>query len=165
MKKKCDKCDNPATIHMTEIVGGEKTEKHLCEHCAEAEGITIKANVPISQLLEDFILQAAGETSTPPRDGITCDVCGMTFEEFRERGQFGCPNDYKAFAPVLQQVLDNAQDGATQHVGKVPSRAGAGLQKQNAILRLRSELRQAIKSEQYERAATLRDDIKKLESP
>jgi protein arginine kinase activator len=163
MKKKCDKCDNPATIHMTEIIGGEKIEKHLCEHCAEAEGITIKANIPISQLLEDFILQTAGDSSGLAKADVTCDVCGMTFEEFREHGQFGCPNDYEAFAPMLGQVLGSAQDGATQHVGKVPRRAGEGLQKQNAILRLRSELREAIKNEQYERAATLRDEIKKLE--
>ena len=163
MKKKCDKCDNPATIHMTEIIGGEKVEKHLCEQCAEAEGITIKANIPISQLLEDFILQTAGDsTGLTPAD-VTCDVCGMTFGEFRERGQFGCPNDYEVFEPMLGQILDGAQDGATRHVGKVPRRAGEGLQKQNAILRLRSELREAIKNEQYEQAATLRDEIKKLE--
>ena len=48
MKKKCDKCDNPATIHLTEILGGKKIEKHLCEDCAAEDGITIKANIPIS---------------------------------------------------------------------------------------------------------------------
>ena len=165
MKKKCDKCDKPATIHLTEINDGQKVEKHLCEDCAEAEGITIKANIPISQLLEDFVLQTVGEgegeQGTPP----TCDVCGLTFSEFREKGLLGCPNDYEAFQEQLLPMLSRAQDGNTQHVGKVPLRAGAAQQKQTKILRLRSQLKQAITAEQYERAAELRDQIKQIETP
>ncbi len=163
MKKKCDNCDQPATIHMTEIVGGSKIEKHLCEHCAEAEGITIKANIPISQLLEDFILQTADEVQQEAAGNLTCDVCGMSFEDFQEKGQLGCQNDYEAFAPMLNTLIARAHEGATQHIGKVPRRAGVDQQKQNTILRLRGELKQAIKSEQYERAAELRDEIKRVE--
>lgn len=164
MKKKCDKCDNPATIHLTEIIGGEKIEKHLCEHCGEAEGITIKANIPISQLLEDFILQTSAETDHEEAGDLACEVCGITFEEFRKNGQLGCPNDYEAFASPLVPMLARAHEGATQHVGKVPSRAGENQQKQNTILKLRADLKQAIKNEQYERAAKLRDEIKEVEA-
>lgn len=163
MKKKCDKCDKPATIHLTEIVDGQKMEKHLCEDCAESEGITIKANIPISQLLEDFVLQTVeeGEAQTP----LTCEVCGLTFSQFREKGQLGCPNDYDAFHEQLLPMLARAQDGNTQHVGKVPRRAGATQKKQTKILRLRAQLKQAIAAEQYERAAELRDQIKHVETP
>ena len=82
MKLKCDKCDKPATIYLTEIDNGAKTEKHLCEDCAASEGITVKSNMPISQLLEDFILQGSGAATSEMR----CDVCGMTFKEFRQQG-------------------------------------------------------------------------------
>ncbi|MBN1942699.1 MAG: UvrB/UvrC motif-containing protein [Phycisphaerae bacterium] len=164
MKKKCDKCDKPATIHLTEIVNGQKMEKHLCEDCAEAEGITIKANIPISQLLEDFVLQTVGEEEETPSTPMTCEVCGMTFSEFRDKGQLGCPNDYEAFREQLLPILARAQDGNTQHVGKAPRRAGTAQQKQMAILRLRSQLKQAITAEQYERAADLRDQIKQVEA-
>ncbi len=163
MKKKCDKCDKPATIHLTEIVGGEKLEKHLCEDCAEAEGITIKANIPISQLLEDFVLQTVGE-SEPGRE-LTCEVCGLTFSEFRQKGLLGCPNDYDAFEAELLPTLTRLQGGATQHVGKVPRRAGITQQKQTMILRLRAQLKQAITAEEYERAAKLRDQIKQAQAP
>lgn len=165
MKKKCDKCDNPATIHLTEIVNGQKIEKHLCEDCAEAEGITIKANIPISQLLEDFVLQTVGEQdeSQAATAAVTCEVCGMTFAEFRDKGQLGCPNDYEAFSEQLLPMLARAQDGNTQHVGKTPRRAGSDQQKQMTILRLRSQLKQAITAEQYERAAQLRDRIKQMD--
>ncbi|MCD4824480.1 MAG: UvrB/UvrC motif-containing protein [Phycisphaerae bacterium] len=162
MKHKCDKCDKPATVHLTEILGGKKIEKHLCEECAAEEGITIKANVPISQLLEDFVLQAAEETETEPE--ITCDVCGMNFSEFREHGQLGCPNDYEVFSPMLEKMLAQAHGGANQHVGKVPIHADQTQKKQNAILRLRAELKEMITAEQYERAAVLRDQIKEMEA-
>jgi len=161
MKFKCDKCDKPATIHLTEIVSGEKIEKHLCEDCAVAEGITVKANVPISQLLESFILQSSSDDEEQAAE--KCDVCGMTFAEFRSRGLLGCPHDYDAFEASLAPLLERAHDGATQHIGKVPHRASSDQKKQNAMLRLRAELKGAVAAEDYERAAVLRDQIKQLE--
>lgn len=160
MKRECDKCGKAATVHLTEIAHGEKIEKHLCEDCAASEGITVKANLPISQLLEDFILQSAGRED--PSD-LECDVCGLSFSEFRQRGVLGCPNDYDAFAEALDPMLQQAQEGAVQHMGKLPSRAGQGQQKQAAVLRLRAELKKAVAEEQYERAAELRDRLKEME--
>ncbi len=160
MKFRCDNCTKPATIHLTEIVDGQKIEKHLCEDCAVGEGITVKANVPISQLLESFILQTTDTEQGPTQ---TCDVCGLTFSEFRDQGLLGCPHDYDAFEDSLIPLLERAHEGGSQHVGKVPHRAGSSQKKQNAILRLRTELRGAIAAEDYERAAALRDQIKELE--
>ncbi|RPI58932.1 MAG: DNA helicase UvrBC [Planctomycetaceae bacterium] len=163
MKSKCDKCDKPATIHLTEIAGGEKIEKHLCEDCASLEGITIKATIPISQLLEDFVLQSSHGPDVGKN--LRCDVCGITFEEFRSQGVMGCPNDYDAFEPALTTLLAQAQEGATQHVGKAPQRTAENLGRLNAALRLRAELKTAVAEEDYERAAKLRDQIKELEQP
>ena len=165
MKFKCDKCGQPATIHLTEIVGGQKIEKHLCEDCAASEGITVKSNVPISQLLEDFVLQttSSGESQQAPAPDLTCEVCGMTFAEFRESGLLGCPNDYDAFAEALDPLLEKAHDGHTQHIGKVPRNAGQSQKRQTEILRLRAELKSAVNTEDYERAAGLRDRIKEME--
>lgn len=157
---KCDKCDKPATVHLTEISGGQKIEKHLCEDCAVAEGITSKSGLPISQLLEDFILQAQ---EGPDVSELACDVCGMTVGEFRRNGLLGCPHDYEAFEKVLIPLLSRAHEGATQHIGKVPNRAGSDQKKQVAMLRLRSQLNNAIAAEDYERAAMLRDQIKEME--
>ena len=161
MKRKCDKCGDAATVHMTEITGGKKLEKHLCEDCAEAEGITIKTNVPISQLLEDFVLQTSDGMQETPE--LQCDLCGMTFAEYRDSALLGCPNDYEAFSPALTGMITRAQDGADQHVGKVPQRAGETMKRQNEILRLRAELKHAVQTENYEQAASLRDQIKQTE--
>ena len=160
IRPKCDKCDKPATVHLTEIVDGKKLEKHLCEDCAASEGITIKANVSISQLLEDFILQG---DSTQELSARSCEVCGIRFGEFREHGLLGCSHDYDAFGDLLEPLLVRAHEGASQHVGKVPHRAGSDQKKINAILRLRAQLKAAVTGEDYERAAGLRDQIKELE--
>lgn len=161
MKFKCDNCEKAATIHLTEIIGGEKVEKHLCETCAVDEGITIKSNVPISELLEDFILQTSAGVELSE---LTCDICGMSFSEFRNQGVLRCPHDYDAFKQALEPLLRRAQEGGIEHIGKVPHRAGAVEKKQNAILRLRAQLKAAIASEDYEQAASLRDEIQEMEA-
>lgn len=160
MKMKCDKCDRPATVHMTEISGDQKIEKHLCEECAASEGITIKANVPITQLLEDFVLATTAGTEVAE---LQCDVCGLTFGEFRHAGVLGCPQDYDAFAKALVPMLERAHQGASRHIGKVPLRAGSDQVRLNTILRLRGELKNAVAAEDYERAAELRDRIKEAQ--
>jgi protein arginine kinase activator len=164
MKHKCDRCDKPATIYLTEIENGHKSEKHLCEDCAAAEGITIKANPPISELLEDLVKQTAGAQAAQDVPPLKCDVCGLEFADFRRSGLLGCPNDYDAFGPALEPLIAGAQGGQTSHVGKVPHRAGSAQQKQTAMLRLRAQLRQVIAAEDYERAAALRDQLQELEN-
>ena len=161
MKFKCDKCGKPATIHLTEIVDGDKLEKHFCQNCASTDGITMKTEVPIGQLLEDFVLQAGGIEEI---SDLVCEVCGMKFSEFRDGGLLGCPNDYDVFEVNLVGLLERAQEGAVQHIGKVPHGSDDVQKRQTAILRLRSELKAAINGEDYERAASLRDQIKELEN-
>ena len=31
---KCQKCDKPATFHITDLIDGKPNELHLCEECA-----------------------------------------------------------------------------------------------------------------------------------
>jgi len=159
---KCDKCDKPAVVHTTDISGGQKIEKHLCEDCAASEGITVKASMEISQLLEDFVLQTSrGKESVQ----LKCDGCGMTFAEFSQQGLLGCPNDYDRFEKALLPLIGRAQEGATQHIGKAPRRTGGEQKKKMSLLRLRAELKGAIAAEDYELAARLRDRIKETEQP
>jgi protein-arginine kinase activator protein McsA len=64
----------------------------------------------------------------------------------------------------LSSVLERAQEGSVQHIGKVPFGSDDIQKKQTAILRLRAELKSAVGGEDYERAAAIRDQIKELES-
>jgi len=52
----CQICKkNEATIHLTEITDGVRTEMHLCEQCAPEQGIAIKSQIPLNELLSDLL--------------------------------------------------------------------------------------------------------------
>ncbi len=160
MKEKCDKCGREAKIQLTDIIDGQKIVKHLCEECAVSEGVTFKAQLPISEILEELVLQSAAGKQLGE---LRCEVCGISFQEFRQGGLLGCPNDYKAFENVLVRLLERAHDGGSFHVGRIPANAGESERKQAELLQLQGQLREAVSREQYERAAQLRDRIRELE--
>lgn len=158
----CQHCNEAkATVHITDTMP-EKRERHLCEGCAEREGVIVKqSHHTTSQILNEFIKH---KSKASPGDDRTCPRCGITFREFRMKGQLGCPNDYEAFRPMLKPLIERAHAGATHHVGKVSATADEGVQRQTDLLKLKRRLQVAIDQEQYESAANLRDEIAALES-
>ena len=158
----CQKCNKPATVHLTEIAkNNQKHEKHLCEQCAAEEGVKVTHHMPINELLTNFVMAHAGGSGELA--SLKCDECGITFSEFRQNGLLGCPSDYELFEKQLVPLLERAHGGNSHHVGKVPSRAGASQQAQIQLLRLRKELKVAVENENYEQAAQIRDQINKME--
>lgn len=158
----CQRCKkHTATVHLTEIVKSEKREKHLCEKCAAEEGVTMKQHVPLNELLTNFLVSQAGAQEL---GDLTCPECGMSFVEYRNHGLLGCPNDYDVFEKVLGPLIERAHEGGTHHVGKTPKHAGKGESRQRDLMRLRRELDAAVRREDYERAAEIRDQIQTLES-
>ncbi len=157
----CQRCNEAkATVHITDTVP-QKREQHLCEACAEKEGVIVKPHHTTNEILQQFIKQKAGVSVS---DDATCPKCGLTFREFQLNGQLGCPNDYDAFKALLAPLIERAHMGATHHVGKVPAAAGPAAQKQAGLFRLRRALEEAIEKENYERAARVRDQIREMES-
>lgn len=163
---KCENCNRPATVHLTEIHNGKKIEKHLCENCAaQNEGLPVKSHTPINELLTNFVMAHSGMQK---EQGAACANCGITWAEFRQNGLLGCEQDYQAFEKDLSPLIQRAHEGGTHHQGKVPTRRGStGVPaKRGADLgRLRKELQRAIEIEDYEKAAKLRDQIRQAETP
>lgn len=164
---KCQKCDNMATFHITELTGSQPHELHLCEEHAR------QYLAPAHEQSEDVVPALAGVLAEHLAVGQTaeelarldqqaCPVCGITFLQFRKQGRLGCPNDYACFEKELQPLLMNIH-GEAQHVGKVPKRSASGAKKQTRLIRLRREMKEAIATEDYERASELRDEIRELE--
>jgi len=155
----CNQCK--ATVHITDTIP-EQRERHLCEACAEKEGVIVKQqHHTTNEILQEFIKH---KTGVGEADEHVCPKCGMTFREFRLKGLLGCPQDYEAFRRFLAPLIERAHEGATHHVGKVPDTADVTVQRQTELLKLRRELQETIEQENYERAAALRDQIRKLES-
>lgn len=166
----CERCNKPATVHMTEISGGKPHDVHLCDACAQEAGYVQQSHVPINELLSQFLKTHAQLSETPT---IRCPDCGMSWQEFKDTGLLGCPKDYELFLNQLGGVIERAQNGANHHTGKAMQITARGVApakedpvklRQAELNRLRKELARAVEDESYERAAQLRDQIKSLES-
>jgi protein arginine kinase activator len=149
---KCDLCSKPATVHLTQIVNNKIHKVDLCEACAQAKGVTD----PGGFSLADLLLKAS--LNPEPAGELRCEACGLTQQDFKKTGRFGCPACYQAFANALDPILDSMHKGTT-HIGKVPQRALDRKSLYERLTKLETELDLAIKSERYEDAARYRDEI------
>jgi protein arginine kinase activator len=161
----CQFCKkHEATIHLTEIVDGKRSEMHLCEYCAAEQNIFVQSTMPVNELLSGLLSNAPDdEELMAPADQERCPDCGFSFEEFRNNSLLGCPNDYKHFAEQIEPLIRRAQNGKSHHCGKVPSNMCGDEKRDIEITRMKKELATAVCSEKYERAAELRDKIAELE--
>ena len=157
----CDDCgENEAILHVTKIENNQMNTYHLCEGCATAKGLEAAgaaADYPLTEFLQQVGRPAPAAPAGP------CPYCGMRLEDFKKLGRLGCSQCYVAFEPHLRSLLRRLH-GGVQHLGKVylppdPSRAD----QQERLAGLRRKLDRAVRSEDFERAAQLRDMIRTLE--
>ena len=161
---KCHFCSNPATVHLTRLVKKQKVEVHLCDACAEKheKSQAPTADLSLSSILESLI----GQHVSPVAEELgrlICPTCGIKYMEFRADGRLGCPADYELFRAGLLPILERIHR-ATRHVGKVPRRLPPRPAASAEVLELRQQLRRAVETEHYERAAELRDLIRQKEA-
>ncbi len=173
----CDNCKkNEATIHIKEVHNGKVVASNLCTECArekEEKGELGSLGFNLAEVLFNLgklteSVQAARETPPEPASdpGPACPGCGWTLERVRESGgRLGCPDCYRAFAPMIADALTRVQRGPV-HLGKRPQSAGAGNRTalQFEIDKLRRELDGHIQREEYEEAAVCRDRIAQLKA-
>jgi protein arginine kinase activator len=134
---------------------------HLCEQCAQEQGVGAKSYIPLNELLSNLLsVGPKDEEPTGPGDSEpVCPHCGYTLEKFREKAVLGCPYDYEVFEKPLLPLIKKAHDGATSHCGKIPSRMPKDSKQQIEVARLRRQLDEAVRNEDYELAAKLRDKL------
>ena len=161
---------------MNHAVDGEKRQVMLCGPCAQAKGNVIEpapfqvASMALPQSMDQMlapVLEAlkGGIIKPPAKEADKkCPKCGITLAEFRKRGRLGCPHDYEAFAEELGSLLVKIH-GSKEHRGRGPARSKKKMTKLQRIEALRRELDEAIRAEQYETAAGLRDRLKEMERP
>lgn len=162
----CQVCKKrEATIHLTEIADGKRAEMHLCQSCAIEQGIAIKNQMPINELLSSLLAAAPADDELIGNldKDLVCPNCGITLEQFRKEALLGCPADYEVFEKALAPLIEKAHDGRVSHRGKVPTKAPKDTKKQIELLSLRQQLDAAVKTENYEQAARLRDQINGIE--
>lgn len=165
----CEECrQRPAVVHLTRIVNNQKTEFHLCEECARSKsgefGTLLQPHFSMQSFLTGLIgnepekVYVAEPSYTTPK----CEGCGLTFADFRRSGRLGCSRCYDAFDTSLEPLLRRIH-GAVRHTGKVPHRTGGSLRVRQEVEMMKRKLAEAVRKEEYEQAARLRDQIRQLE--
>lgn len=162
----CDACKkNEATVHLTQIVENKMQTIDLCEACSKAKGVDDPTGFSLASLLVGLgVSQEEAATSAPVEaaEDLRCPKCGFTAADFKKAGRLGCPECYDTFAEQLDGLLKTMHKG-TKHTGKVPGTLRYRDMAEK-VRQLQFELDNAIKSEDFERAAVLRDEIKKLKT-
>ena len=172
----CDRCQKKdAKILYTEIINGIKKEQHLCEECA-TDYTSFQMEKPIlnseltlgdllSTLLDNYPSTDKKKTGNPTPT-VICERCHTSYEDFVQKGRFGCANCYKAFHSQLGKTFKGIQ-GSEVHTGKRPK--GHVTAVTDRILKDISEteklalrLQEAIEKEEFEEAARIRDLIKQM---
>lgn len=161
--KKCRRCSNPATLHITEIHDGNAVAVHLCDTCARDYLDDAQEDDAYSPAAELAAKLESLANEDPDAPALTCSNCGITFNEFREHGRLGCPCCYDDFRSDLMPLLENIHE-ETLHTGKRPKRSPGQTEDLSRLIRLRARQRDAITREDYEAAASLRDEIAGIEA-
>lgn len=171
----CEACgQNPPTVHYVEVVGGEKRTRAVCDECLSEKGFVIDPGViqkAANHLVEHMHeLLGGGGPPVPhrprPPEPVSieeCPGCGLSWDDFKENSRFGCGACYGHFQIEVDGVLERLH-GATLHLGRIPQHAEERARRKARTSEIRAELDDAIKAEDYERAARLRDALRTLGS-
>lgn len=163
---KCESCNvREATIHITKGSGLDKSEKLLCEQCAnasfESDFSYPDDSFNIHQLLKSLSQQQSMHQMERRRK--QCETCGSTIDTIVKNGKFGCPDCYTAFDGQVPEIITRVQANQTEHTGKVPKKSRSEIKMKKQIENLKTKLSGLIDSQEFEEAAVVRDEIKELE--
>jgi len=156
-QKTCDLCgDNQAELKVRQVdKDGKATEIEVCAECARRRGFAEvgKIQLDIAQIVAEMKDKVVDEDAK-----LVCDVCKMTFADFKRQGRAGCAHCFVAFDDKLEPLVRRVQ-GAAQHVGRAIRSGRKDAQLEMSVERLDAELKSAIQAENYEKAAGLRDQL------
>ena len=156
----CSICkEKDATVHLTDIKGDKIQKVDLCEDCAKSKGVN-DSTFAIADMLLGLGASQEIEQSSGGVD-VKCPQCGFSQADFKKSGRLGCPECYTTFAEGLEGLLKSMHKG-TMHAGKIPEGMRQARDNSKRMESLQKKLEKAIKEENFEQAAALRDEIKQM---
>lgn len=163
---KCQKCGaNNANTHVKTVINGEIKEYDLCSECAKKMGYT---NI-FGSLEDEFsgLLGSFFSNTLPARSGASrCEFCGSTYADIARSGHVGCAKCYEVFRDRLLPSIRRIH-GNTAHCGKnsrSANKSAGEMSKEDKIKQMKQQLDKAVKEQNFELAAELRDKIKEAEA-
>lgn len=175
----CERCKiREANVQYTEVINGVMTEHNFCAQCAREMDFgqysaIFDGEFPLGKLLSGLLGTEGTAQKQDKRQQIICPTCGTGYSEFVQNSCFGCADCYGVFDLLIHDNIKQLQ-GSDSHKGKKPlyqneqqgeapkPTEAAGNDREEEIRVLTLQLQEAIKQEEYETAATLRDKIRDL---
>lgn len=158
----CDKCKTrEACYHSTLIVNGEVKSTHLCEKCAEKEGVFNKA---YDSIFDEF-RSLTNFLGFEDFEDKVCPTCNWSLKKFKRSGLLGCGSCYDAFETDIEDIIRRIQPYAQNKLDDIEFNVEAkkkNLTKEQKLINLKADLQKAIKEERYEDAGEINKQIKKL---
>lgn len=164
----CEKCnEREAVVKLIKVVDGKKEIHMLCEECVNdlgdvvlEEEIDDKDNFDFNKILSGLVdyLNKTGDRKELEINNV-CEKCGTTYEDLKDLGIVGCAECYRIFELGLIPMV-NRYHGSSYHMGN--KKFAYITRDDNSLEYLQNELDEAVKFEEYEKAAILRDEIKKM---
>lgn len=156
----CSQCKKTITVIYKEIVDESVICTEMCTECPV-----------LQQKLHGATLENAASGKKEGETGLCCGNCRTTFEAVKMGNPLGCSQCYEVFADLLVSELITSNHISPRlkqsiksgpiHVGKAPNKP-AEIAPSNRLSGLNEALNEALKRENYEQAAWLRDQIKAL---
>ena len=175
----CDACkESEAEVFLTQIVEGKMQKVNLCKACSAENGVDDPTGFALTELLSGLGTSTETEKPAAPATASSlsgvgspavsapaakCPVCGFTQADFKKTGRLGCSECYDTFEDHLGNLLKAMHKG-TRHTGKLPARIARYHEMTERMKGLQDNLLKAVREENYEDAASLRDQIRKLSS-
>lgn len=169
----CDRCHGrEAVVHVTQIINGHRTELHLCEECARKERVVHRSfesfgshmfRSPLESFFEgpmrSFFGRSPIEIEALPEERET-----PMFTEGLRRS----PESYEAFREKIRPAFSHG--GIHEEKAPAPKKE-VTIDTENTaksavdpeLAKLQKAMKSAIAREDYEQAAHIRDEMKKLE--
>ncbi len=152
-------CRRPIQVLYTEIIGKTISRMAMCEEC------------PVLHQK----LRGSGATSEAMgkiQTSLVCGGCGMALDEVKMGASLGCPLCYDVFKEeVIHEMVQLEQlppktafqkKGEPLHIGRSPGHQQQ-IDPSLKLLALQQALHETLGREDYEQAALLRDQIRKIE--
>ena len=157
---KCENCGkNDVTFVYRSNINGKVEEKHLCSECAEKLGYTQRLGVNSHSLMQNFFgrnsLLGSGffDDFFSPMPSLMGRMLEDPFDDFFA--------EMPALSASPAQQQETQQEKKEDLVGKEEQSRFSYLRQLNA---LKMEMKKAVHQENFERAAELRDQIRRMEA-
>ena len=110
----CEECQKkPANVHLVKIVNGNKVEKNLCEQCAmkaqDQFGLYFENDFSFPNILGSILQSESFPSLGINVNNMSCDKCGLTYNQFVNSGRLGCDKCYDYFGERLNSLLRRVQ--------------------------------------------------------